>query len=64
MKYEVALKKEQLFSDLFSMLTTYVNDLDKRQKHDYETICFDVKYFYANYSKRCNIHHKNICQIS
>jgi len=42
MKYEVALKKEQLFSDLFSMLTTYVNDLDKRQKHDYETICFDV----------------------
>ena len=46
MKNEIALKKVQLFYDLFSMLTTYVNDLDKRQKHDYETICFlmeDIK---------------------
>ena len=40
MNYEITLKREQLFYDLFSTLTTYVNDLDKRQKHDYETICF------------------------
>lgn len=39
MIYEVALKKEQLFSDLFYMLTTYVNDLDKQQQQAYETIC-------------------------
>ena len=43
MKNEIALKKVQLFYDLFSMLTTYVNNLDKRQKHDYETICFLVE---------------------
>ena len=40
MNYEITLKREQLFYDLFSTLTTYVNDLDKRQKHDYEAICF------------------------
>jgi len=39
MKYEIALKREQLFYDLFPMLTTYVNDLDKRGKHDYDAIC-------------------------
>lgn len=39
MNYEITLKREQLFSDLFSTLTTYVNDLDKRGKHDYEAIC-------------------------
>tara|TARA_R100000231_G_scaffold129537_1_gene100951 strand:- start:483 stop:980 length:498 start_codon:yes stop_codon:yes gene_type:complete len=53
MKYKITLKREQLFSDLFPTLTTYVNDLDKRGKHDYEAICLlkdSIQKYWSNTS--------------